>query len=109
VTGFPAVQGTGEFLSEANMKLGRVIGNVVCTQKVDSFEGVKLLLVQPLDEKLEKQGDPLVACDTVQAGLGDTVFYEGGREAALGLENWFNPSDATIMGIVDEVDLEKRT
>ena len=91
------------------MKLGRVIGNVVCTQKVDSFEGVKLLLVQPLDEKLEKQGDPLVACDTVQAGLGDTVFYEGGREAALGLENWFNPSDATIMGIVDEVDLEKLT
>ena len=48
-----------------------------------------------------------MACDTVQAGLGDTVFYEGGREAALGLENWFNPSDSTIMGIVDEVELEK--
>jgi ethanolamine utilization protein EutN len=88
------------------MKLGRVIGTVVCTQKVDSFEGVKLLLVQPLNEVLEKRGDPLVACDTVQAGHGDVVFYEGGREAALGLENWFNPSDATIMGIVDEVSLE---
>ena len=88
------------------MKLGRVVGSVVCTQKVDSFEGVKLLLVQPLNEKLEKRGDPLVACDTVQAGQGDLVFYEGGREAALGLENWFNPSDATIMGIVDEVSLE---
>jgi ethanolamine utilization protein EutN len=107
VSEFPAVKGTVELWSEANMKLGKVIGNVVCTQKVDSFEGVKLLLVQPLDEKLEKQGDPLVACDTVQAGLGDTVFYEGGREAALGLENWFNPSDATVMGIVDEVELEK--
>jgi ethanolamine utilization protein EutN len=89
------------------MKLGKVIGNVVCTQKVESFEGVKLLLVQPLNEKLEKKGDPLVACDTVQAGIGDTVFFEGGREAALGLENWFNPSDHTIMGIVDEVELEK--
>ncbi|MGQ9616877.1 MAG: EutN/CcmL family microcompartment protein [Spirochaetota bacterium] len=88
------------------MKLGRVIGNVVCSQKVGSFEGVKLLLVQPLNEKLEISGDPLVACDTVQAGPGDIVFYEGGREAALGLENWFNPSDATIMGIVDHVDLE---
>jgi microcompartment protein CcmK/EutM len=88
------------------VKLGRVIGSVVCTQKVDSFEGVKLLLVQPLNERLEKKGDPLVACDTVQAGQGDLVFYEGGREAALGLENWFNPSDATIMGIVDEVSLE---
>lgn len=89
------------------MKLGRVIGSVVCTQKVDSFEGVKLLLVQPLTEKLEEKGEAVVACDTVQAGLGDTVFYEGGREAALGLQNWFNPSDATIMGIVDEVELEK--
>jgi microcompartment protein CcmK/EutM len=89
------------------MKLGKVIGNVVCTQKVDAFEGLKLLLVQPLNEKLEEKGDAVVACDTVQAGLGDTVFYEGGREAALGIENWFNPSDATIMGIVDEVELEK--
>jgi microcompartment protein CcmK/EutM len=89
------------------MKLGKVIGSVVCTQKVDSFEGIKLLLVQPLNEKLEEKGDAIVACDTVQAGLGDTVFYEGGREAALGLTNWFNPSDATIMGIVDEVELEQ--
>jgi ethanolamine utilization protein EutN len=89
------------------MRLGRVIGNVNCTQKVESWEGVKLLLVQPLDENLEELGEPVVACDTVQAGLDDIVFYEGGREAALGLENWFNPSDATIMGIVDEIQIEK--
>ncbi len=87
------------------MKLGKVIGNVICTQKVDSFHGIKLLLVQPLDEKLEKIGDPVVACDTVQAGINDIVFYEGGREAALGLQNWFNPSDLTIMGIVDQVNV----
>ncbi len=86
------------------MKLGRVIGSVVCTQKEISFEGVKLLLLQPVDEDLEDSGDPLVACDTVQAGVGDVVIWEGGREAALGLENWFNPSDATIMGIVDRVN-----
>jgi ethanolamine utilization protein EutN len=84
-----------------------VIGTVVCTLKVDSLEGVKLLLVQPLDERLKESGDPLVACDTVQAGFGDVVYFEGGREAALGLDNWFNPSDATIMGIVDEVSLEE--
>jgi len=88
------------------MKLGKVIGNVVCSQKVDSFEGIKLLLVQPLNEELKNSGDPIIACDTVQAGMNDIVFYEGGREAALGLTNWFNPSDATIMGIVDHVDLE---
>ncbi len=89
------------------MKLGKVIGNVVCTQKDESFEGVKLLLVRPLNEKLEEIGEPLVACDTVQAGMNDIVFYEGGREAALGLENWFNPSDATIMGIVDSINIEE--
>ena len=87
------------------MLLGKVIGTVVCTRKVDSFEGLKLLLVQPLTEELKETGDALVACDTVQAGEGDVVFYEGGREAALALENWFNPSDATIMGIVDRVDV----
>jgi len=87
------------------MKLGKVIGNVVCTQKIDSLEGLKLLLVQPLNEKLEEIGEPAVACDTVQAGIGDIIFYEGGREAALALKNWFNPSDMTIMGIVDQVNI----
>ena len=89
------------------MKLARVIGNVVCTQKVESLEGIKLLLIQPVDENLQDTGDVVVACDTVQAGVGDIVFYEGGREAALGLQNWFNPSDATIMGIVDHVNIEE--
>ena len=75
----------------------------MCTHKVDSFEGVKLLLLQPVNEKLESTGDALIACDSVQAGPGDLVLWEGGREAALALENWYNPSDATIMGIVDQV------
>jgi microcompartment protein CcmK/EutM len=85
------------------MKLGRIIGSVICTQKVQSFQGVKLLLLQPVDEELSPEGDPLIACDPVQAGPGDLVMWEGGREAALGLENWYNPSDATVMGIVDRV------
>jgi ethanolamine utilization protein EutN len=88
------------------MKLGKVIGSVVSTQKTESFEGVKLLLVQPLDEYLQESGEALVACDTVQAGYDDVVLFEGGREAALALYNWYNPSDATIMAIVDRVDLE---
>ncbi len=83
------------------MKLARVIGNVVCTRKEASFEGIKLMLIQPVDDNLKDYGSPIVACDTVQAGMGDIVLYEGGREAALALANWFNPSDATIMGIVD--------
>lgn len=86
------------------MKLGRIIGSVVCTRKEESWEGVKLLLVQPLDEHRKDAGEPLVACDVVQAGPGQLVIYEEGREAALCLPNWYNPSDACVLGIVDSLD-----
>ena len=85
------------------MKLGRIIGSGMCTRKDEALEGVKLLLLQPVDEALSPAGDMLVACDTLQAGPGDVVLYEGGREAALALPNWFNTSDATVMAIVDRV------
>ena len=90
------------------MKIGRVTGTVVSTMKLESLEGIKLLLVQPLDENMEKSGNPLVACDTVQAGTGDFVIYEGGREAALTLDNWYNPSDAAVIGIIDQLDQVKK-
>jgi ethanolamine utilization protein EutN len=85
------------------MKLGMIIGSVMCTAKDPALEGVKLLLLQPVDEKGQAYGDALIACDTVQAGPGDRVLWEGGREAALALSNWFNTSDATIMAIVDNL------
>ena len=85
------------------MKIGKVIGNVVSTQKDATFEGVKLLLVQPVDETYKEYGDPLIACDVVQAGEGDYVLFEGGREAALAMEDWYNPSDAAVMAIIDHM------
>lgn len=88
------------------MKIGRVTGQVVCTRKTESLEGVTLLLIQPLDDGGNPKGIPLVACDTVQAGEGDLVIYEGGREAALALKDWFNPADAAVIGIVDEIQGE---
>lgn len=90
------------------MKLGRVIGSVVSTQKVESFEGIKLMLVQPLDENLEKAGDAIVAFDTIRAGHGDLVFYETSKEGGRVLETELNPCDAAIMGIVDEITLEPK-
>ena len=86
------------------MKIGRVTGTVVSTRKLESLEGIKLLLVQPVDDKMQNIGDILVACDTVQAGTGDLVIYEGGREAALALDNWYNPADAAVIGIIDQLD-----
>jgi microcompartment protein CcmK/EutM len=88
------------------MKLGRVTGRVVSTIKVESFEGIKLMLVQPLDEKLQKTGDPIVAFDTIQAGVGDLIYYETSKEAGRVLVTTMNPCDAAIMGIVDNISVQ---
>jgi ethanolamine utilization protein EutN len=86
------------------MLLGRVIGTLVATVRYHGLEGVPLLMVQPLDRLGARQGVPLVAADaTRMAGPGELVLYEGGREAALALEEWFVPVDQAIVGIVDEV------
>ena len=87
------------------MKLGKVIGRVVSTQKLECFEGLKLLLVQPIDEHRQKTGKPIVAFDSVQAGEGDTIFYETSKEAGWALREWFMPGDAAIIGIIDHIDL----
>jgi ethanolamine utilization protein EutN len=88
------------------MKMGKVVGRVVCSEKISSFEGLKLLLLQPVDEHEDPSGDEIVAIDTVQAGEGDLVMYEGGKEAAQALPNWFNPGDACIIGIMDRLSVD---
>ena len=88
------------------MKIGRVIGRVVSEKKIESFNGITLLLIQPLDEEKRSTGKPLVAVDTVRAGEGDLVMYEGGKEAAMSLPNWFNPSDAAVIGIIDDLHVD---
>ena len=88
------------------MQLGRVIGTVVANQKAAGLTGTKLLLVQPMDHHARDVRGPEVAVDTVQAGVGDTVYLVGSREAALAHDPWFVPVDAAIVGIVDQVNAE---
>jgi ethanolamine utilization protein EutN len=86
------------------MYLGRVIGTVVASRKYAGLEGVPLLFVEPLDDKLRKTGDYQVAADATRvAGPQDLVYLVGSREAALALEETFVPVDAAIVGIVDQV------
>lgn len=85
------------------MHLCRVIGTVWATQKVDTLTGCRMLIVQPLSHDLTEKGAPVVAVDTVSAAPGQLVFIVKSREAAKALENTFNPVDAAIVGIVDEV------
>jgi ethanolamine utilization protein EutN len=87
------------------MQLARVIGTLVATKKYEGLEGVKLLVVQPLDKYRQPVGEPEVAADgTAQAGPGELVFVIASREASLVLPEWFVPVDLAISGIVDEVD-----
>ena len=88
------------------MKLGKVIGRVVSSVKIDSFEGAKLVLIQPMDEKLQGYGDPIVAIDMIRSCEGQVIFYETSKEAGRVLETVMNPCDAAVMGIVDQITLK---
>ncbi len=87
------------------MDLARVIGRVVCSQKNGALDGRKLLLVQPVTVEGRDTGKPLVAIDAVGAGAGERVFYVTGREASFAFIPDHVPTDASIVGIVDRVDL----
>ena len=90
------------------MQLAQVIGTVVATRKYEGLTGIKFLIVQPLTKEQKPTGEPLVAADaTTQAGPGELVFIVGSREAAQALPITFVPVDHAIVGIVDEVDLDK--
>lgn len=90
------------------MKLGQVIGRVVSEVKVEAFDGLKLLLVQPINENLEKLGDPIVTVDTIQSNIGQIIYYETSKEASMVLDKIMNPCDAAIVGIVDEINLQNK-
>ena len=86
------------------MLFGRVKGNAVCTLKYPGTEGLKLLVVQPLNKRLEPVGALQVAADVVQAGVGDLCVMVRSREAALAMpEVKFVPIDLALVGIVDEL------
>jgi ethanolamine utilization protein EutN len=88
------------------MQLARVIGDVVCTMKDANLTGLKLLVVQPLTPGREPTGRPIVALDSVGAGVGEDVFFVRGREAAFPFYPQAPPTDAAIVGIVDHVTVD---
>lgn len=90
------------------MKFARVIGTVVASNKYEGLNGIKFLVVQPLDEDLNPRGEPEVAADaTAQAGPGHLVFVVASREGAQALPEVFVPVDLAVTGIVDEVDTNR--
>lgn len=87
------------------MVIGRVIGNVVATQKNGKLEGSKLLLVQPLDLAGGPRGNAVLAIDGVDAGIGDRVLLiQDGRSAQLVLGRGTAAVDAAVIGVVDDLE-----
>ena len=94
------------------MFIAKVIGNVVATQKVEKFRGMKLLLIQPhivKDGRLQSSGSSVVAVDSVGAGIGECVLFTQGSSARLTPTTKDAPIDAVIVGIVDQVEVEGAT
>jgi ethanolamine utilization protein EutN len=87
------------------MILCKVIGSVWATRKDEALTGVKLMIVRRLDARGREQDGHFVAADFVGAGIGEQVIVATGSSARIACSNSKAPIDATIVGIVDAVDL----
>ena len=87
------------------MLLAKIVGTVVATRKDPRLVSSKLLVVRPIDPRGKVDGNYLVAIDTVDAGVGETVLVVSGSSArmAAGLKDC--PVDAAIIGIIDEIEI----
>ena len=89
------------------MRVAKVIGNIWSTRKEEKLNGLKLLLVQPLNI-LNDSSDkvPIVAADIIGAGVGETVIIVGGSSARSAAGDMEIPVDATVVGIVDDMEFD---
>ena len=88
------------------MKIGKVVGSVVATQKDEKLENVKLLLVHVHSHQNEPTSEYVVCVDSVQAGPGDMVLYATGSSARQTQLTKERPCDAVVMAVVDSWDLD---
>ena len=87
------------------MLLAKIVGTVVATRKDPRLVSNKLHVVRPIDPRGKADGNYLVAIDTVDAGVGETVLVVSGSSArmASGLKDC--PVDAAIVGIIDDIQI----
>ena len=83
------------------MQLARVVGTVVATHKEESIQGIKLLVVRPLDEEGRESGNALVSADAVGAGPDEVVLIAAGSSARQTVVTDKRPIDSVILAIVD--------
>lgn len=89
------------------MILAKIVGTVVATRKDERLVSAKLLVAQPIGAGGKAQGNQLVAVDTVDAGVGETVLIVSGSSARMAADLKDTPVDAAIVGIVDTVEVKE--
>lgn len=87
------------------MILARIVGTVVATRKDPRLVSSKLLLARPVDPTGKAEGNYLVAVDTVDAGVGETVLIVSGSSARMAAGMKDTPVDAAVVGIIDSIDI----
>ena len=87
------------------MILAKVVGTVVATRKDPRLVSNKLMVVRGVDPRGKAEGNYLVAVDTVDAGVGETVLVVSGSSARMASGMKDCPVDAAIVGIVDHVEV----
>jgi ethanolamine utilization protein EutN len=90
------------------MLIAKVIGNVWATRKEEALNGLKLMVVQRLDHLLQQDGEVFVAVDYVGAGIGEKVLVVTGSAARKAAAVSNIPIDATIVGIIDAVEIKEQ-
>lgn len=83
------------------MILAMVVGNVVASAKSAKTDGLKMLILQPLDLEGKPKGNYVVAFDAIGAGVGEVVLYVTGSSARQTPATDGRPADAAIFAIVD--------
>lgn len=90
------------------MIIGNVIGNIWATKKDDGLNGLKLLIVEPINVKTNQTSTPIVAADIVGAGIGERVLViSGGAARHAANKNTSYAIDAVIVGIIDDLEIKK--
>lgn len=90
------------------MFLGRIVGCVWATIKNPQMKGLRMVVVQPVTPELEATGKPLICFDSMGAGSGELIYWVKGKEASLPFLPAEPPADATVVGIVDSVRVNRK-
>jgi microcompartment protein CcmK/EutM len=89
------------------MQIGKIVGRVWATEKNFGLTAQRLLIVQPLTPELNETGKKLICTDATGAGAGELVYWCKGKEASFPFLPAQVPTDATVVGIVDKISVQR--